>query len=238
MTQPVSHGYPDFGRYVATADKELLNLNVADIDAQTNYGPVFVGDVPWLGIFFLSSGGAFTVQMRYGTQPNGTGILTTQSFTVESAGIALLSFPVGGPYLTLRVTPQAINGVFNAQVYTQHSPAPTDNSDTSSNIVLSSVATAVGAGATVTVTASRVFPGPAVWNVFTTLATWEAHVRSHTAGGSQTRLDTVNQAVAQPSRMLYLPYEFVRVAFTNNTGAAGTFNTTIVTSPSWPMGGR
>lgn len=236
MTQPIPHGYPDYGRFAASADKTLLDLNVADIDAQTNYGTVFVGDVPWLGVFFLSNGGTFTVQLRYGTAADGTGILTVQTFVVESAGIALLSFPVGGPFLTLRVTPLAINASFNAQVYTQHSPSPTDNGDTTPNVAVSAVAQAVGAGATVVLAASRVFPGPAVWSVFTTLATWEAHIRSHTAAGTQTRLDTVNQATPNPSRALYLPNEFVRVSFTNNTGAANTFNTTVTVSPYWSPG--
>jgi hypothetical protein len=237
MTAPSPHGYPDWGRYAASADKKLDTQVWADMDVQTTFGPYFVGDIEWVNINFTVTAQNYLVRMQFREDIAAGTDLHNQEFVVRSTSTSYLSFPVTGPWLSIRVTPSAANSTGGFTLTSAKRGGNPINADSSPNILKALVNNAVGAGATVTSDVPNTVPGPAIWNVFPTPATWVATVESLDEAGAATRLDTIDNTVGKGSRFLYLPYEPIRVAVQNTSGAPGTFNLTVMAAPLWPMVG-
>jgi hypothetical protein len=234
MTQPIGTGYPDFGRYIAHSQKLYADLTVADIDAATDYGPYFVGDVPHIGVRFTATTLNHFVFFRWQMDQPGTVFLADDSCVVNQGNLLGTSLPVKGPWLRIGVTPSAANAAFTLKLWSLVEAASFGLSDPKANILLGTFNTAVAAGATSTLNSLRPWPGAAVWTVFTALATWEAQLGTVDFGAAFNPIDSVNQANPNPSRSLFLPMEPVRTTFTNNTGAAGTYRLAVMARPIGP----
>lgn len=237
MTQPSPHGYPDWGRYSASADKEIDNQVWADMDVATTFGPYFVGDVEWVNIVVTASAQHFRYRMQFRSSNVAIADMHNQEFIARSVGLSFLSFPVTGPWLFILVTPSAINSTGGFILTSGRRGGNPVNGNSIPNVLISRVNTAVGAGATVTVDATTTYPGPALWNLFVTPAAWTANIDSLDENAVTTRLDTVDNTVGKSSRQLYLPYQPIRLSVTNTSGAGGVFNATVMGVPNWPMVG-
>lgn len=237
MTQPSPHGYPDWGRYSASADKEITTEVWADMDVATVFGPYFVGDVDWVNIIVTASAQHFRYRMRFRADIASVTDIHNQEFVARSVGLSFLSFPVTGPWLSILVTPSAANSTGGFTLSTASRGGNPVNANSTPNVLLSTTNNAIGAGITEANDVVGTFPGPAIWNVFATPATWVAFVESIDETGALTRLDTIDNNVGRASRQLYLPYEPLRVSFNNSSAAAGNYTITVMTVPLWPMVG-
>lgn len=233
MTQPVAHGYPDWGRVQAGADKLLIDEAFNVTVSPTTRGPYFVGDVPYIGVDMSPVGLTARVTYQFYLDSALTIPLGAYQFDLQDTQRLLHMFATQGPFLAVTVEGTALPGTFNNKIWTTHSPFGFNRSSTS-NVLITTTANAVGAGATVILGSNFVLPGPAVWNVFTALATFTAFLESQSFTGVLTRLDTINQAQGNAYRSVYLPGQSARINFTNGTGAAGTFNATLMVQPYWP----
>jgi hypothetical protein len=237
MTQPSPHGYPDWGRYAASADKLIDTNVVGDIDAQTTYGPYFVGDIEWVNITFTAAAQHFRVRMSFRDSATAVTDMHNQEFVARSVSNSYLSFPVTGPWLFIRVTPSAINGSFGYTLTSARRGGNPVNASSQPNVLVSLVGTPIGAGATVTTVVAPTYPGPAIWNVAPAMASWAAAIETLDQAGAATRLDTMDQTVGKQSRAIYLPYEPAQLVMFNATGAASSFNAALLAVPLWPMVG-
>lgn len=233
MTQPLPHGYPDYGRVVAQADKRLDRLSVPDIDAVTNYGPYFTGDAPFVDIGFVSGVGAFRIELRYYADAALTIQTNAYGMDILNGMIINLTFPVKGPYLQFRVTPAAINSSFDCDLTVMGDGMSDGGGSSRTPIVLSDLNRNVAGGGNFAATSVWLAPGPAVWNVYTFLATWEARLEALDFNGVALRLDTANNTQGNFSRLVYLPLRPIRLTVLNTTGAAGNFNYSLLSDPFW-----
>lgn len=237
MTQPSPHGYPDWGRYAASSDKNITTEVWADMDVPTTFGPYFVGDIEWVNIIVTASAQHFRYRMQFRESNTAVTDLHNQEFVARSVSNSYLSFPVTGPWLFIRVTPSAINSTGGFTLTSGRRGGNPTNADSKPNVLISRVNNAVGAGATVTIDVAATYPGPAIWNVFGAAATWNSTMNSLDENAAVTRLDTIDNTMVNTSRQIFLPYEPVRFSFTNTSGAGGAFNCTVMGIPNWPMVG-
>lgn len=118
MTQPVIHGYPDFGRYQAQSDKFLQHQLNLDADAQVNYGPFFVGDVRAIGIIFLAIVNHFSVRLEFYDSSTLTNFMGSHQAAVRAQTNLSTSFPVLGPWMRVEIEPSAINAQYEISLWT------------------------------------------------------------------------------------------------------------------------
>src|SRR5688572_17716819 len=103
MTTPVQVGYPDWGRYSARATKVYVNAAAtASVGLLDNYGPFYVGDVPYLGIAIQSDQPLQTIITTYSDE-SATVQLGFHSIDVRANGQADIILPVFGAFATAEV---------------------------------------------------------------------------------------------------------------------------------------
>jgi len=237
MTAPEPHGYPDWVRQVATSDKLLDAQTRAAFTGPETFGPYFVGDVEWIQIIFTASVNNFRARFSFVDDAIASNLMSQQDVVFRSVATSSISLPVRGPYLLIETVTDAAGAGFNFILSTGKTGGLMVNAQSTENVLISTIGTAVGAGATVQLLATRTHPGPAVWSIFTALATWNAMLNTLDHTGGLTRLDTIDNTNAKAERRTYLPYQPGRITFTNTTGAGGTVNAVLLAAPTWPMGG-
>lgn len=233
MSQPESHGYPDWGRYAAGSDKVVYFDTSAIAVSGESYGPFFVGDSPYLGVTLTPNTNAARFELSFWQTSAVSGFMGDYYVDCQPATSFNGLIASQGPWLLITANTPVVGGLATKRIWSSHSMygsawLPLEGSMISRN------GAAVGAGATVLTQAGRVRPGPAVWNVFSALATWTAWIDVVDYLGNLTRLDTITQAQGNASRSLFLPPANVRFNFQNTTGAAGNFSGSVMNLPAWP----
>lgn len=237
MTQPVPHGYPDWSRFTPSADKFLDFQSRAAFAGPETFGPYFVGDVEWVHIMCNATTNNFRFRFSFVDDVLLTHQLAQQDAVFRAVSASALSLPVRGPYLTVGVTASGAGSAFDFTLSSAKSGGLMVPAQSAENILIGTIGTAVGAGATTTVVATRTHPGPAVWSVFTALATWTALMDSVDHVGGLARLDSIDNTNAKAERRTHLPYQPAQIRVTNTTGAAGVFNASLVAAPTYPIHG-
>lgn len=233
MTAPEPHGYTDYGRTLSATDKVLINESIAGIVGSTTRGPFFVGDMPFLGILFATNSVGGRIHLEFYREEAMTTLMGSYQGDLTTFGNWQQSLGVLGLWLKIVIDTNVALDTLQIKVWTQHSginglPGIRDN------LLISAAGTVVGAGATVNFDYANAKPGPAVWNVFSTLATWTATLSVFDYLGALFRIDTINQTNANPSRPLFLPPAPIRLSFTNPTGAASNIAVTVMSQPFLP----
>lgn len=233
MTAPVSHGYPDWNRVVAQADTLLLGAAFDPTLADpTDYDLGFVGNYPAIGVTFGVTVQTHVFQMGFFGTPLFQDEFGTYSFRVSTtAALVQRSIPVLGPYLRLRIDPEALGGGPLHLAFVSSSPGSfvPNGSEPLNSVLISTTATAVGVGATVTSNATRVWPGEATWTVTSASTAYRAVLQALGVGGAWTTIDSIQGAgLPSQSHKVFLPAAPIRVQFTNNGGAAANHDTYVV----------
>lgn len=234
MTAPTPHGYPDYGKFVAQADKILFDLQRNNGAAFESFAPIFVGDIPAISVFFSNATQPARVNLRF-WDSLALGIeVTGHAWDNTSFGINEYQFPVMAPWMTIELT-------FAAGVVNWHMTIASNvgrgnayKNDPGSSILMSQVSTAVAAGGISTVDIAPTRPGPALLNIDTSMATWLATLSARDYLGNLTRFDTITNAHAKQPRPLELPTVPIRFTFQNTTAAAGAYTASIVARAVWP----
>lgn len=222
MTQATPHGFPDWGRFANVADNVYFDQTVPDIDAATTYGPFFVGDVPYIYLHFEPIINNQAVAIDFYTDAATTNRIGEYGFEVPNGYNVRQSMPVLASYVKMRVTPNAINSSFLAELTSMGAGGRIPSSTALSTRLIGLNSTAIGAGATVQSSAGNVWPGEAVWSVRTNVATFDAFLESEDRNGVFTILDHFTQASTERWRTVMLPPTGYRIRVVNTSGAAGT----------------
>lgn len=236
MTAPISHGFPDYGRYVSSADK-IYDIRAAiTINGPTTFGPYFVGDVPAIGFRFSAEIQNFTVILIFYDSQTQTNELTRFPYSVRVSQDFSGTVPVRGPWLAFYVEPNVAGAQCSFRVMSSHALTQGDAQLPQSSNLISRAGAAVGAGATNTSVPATLLPGPAVWNVRSALATWTCVFETIDYLGAIRQLDYVDNTYPKNERALFLPPVSFQIRFTNTTAGAGTFDLSVVAHPLRPIG--
>lgn len=224
MTQPTPHGYPDFGRYIARADKRYLSTGIVVTDNDIDYSLGFVGDVESLAtsIFANVVGCSFTYTFYLNSDL--TGRLTSYELTVAPAESLRTSLPVLGPYCVVTASPQGLGGSNQCNVWSGVRGAiNTDTLAVSATIIRQNQVN-IGAGITNTFAASRGWPGSAIWTVSSAAASARATLNSISAGVTQPFDSMLFTAPGTQSHRVFLPGTSIRATVQNTGAAAALFD--------------
>jgi hypothetical protein len=231
MTAPTAHGYPDWGRYAASSDKTYDTFSTINAVADVESAVYFVGDVPYISLFTFTTGNGAYCFVEWFEDEAITPPLWTDTIELSNEATCYINLPVRGPWLLIRWEPAATPfSVFGTVTSSRYPNAPVGNQGTR-NVLLSRVNVAIGAGATVNSIAGTIIPGPAVWNIFATPATWTASVDALHPDLTAIRLDNIDNTRGKDSRFLFLPLAVARISVTNTSGAAGAFFVTLMAKP-------
>lgn len=234
MTAPISHGYPDFGRYIATADKLISQVTGNVIDAVTTHGRFFVGDVSYLVIFMTTSINHAQWRIRFWDSATGGNLLAGHTFSIRATGNFDGSVSVLGPWVEIQVTPSAVDTEYTYIMSTAHRPV-FNNVNSATDPVLLAANSNIGAGASLTVTATRIWPGEAHWFTESAVATWTSRVETIDYLGTAIIIDEMRKVAAgDDGRRIFLPPCNIQMVVTNQSGGAGTFRFAVVARPIEP----
>lgn len=222
MTAPLPHGYPDWGRYEASADKLLASLSVLDIDATTDYGTYFLGDVPYFRLQFFASVGSFRVILKYYDTSTLTTLVGQDSFDLNAGDTYNRSTPVLGAYLVMSVDPFVANSQFFATLTAAHAPWVSNGSNPTSNILFTGVDVSYPNGITY-IEAGYIMPGWAQLTGRAIVANTEIDLYAQDYHAAEYFLNRIENANGMVSRALFLPPMHLRMRFRNLTGANQLF---------------
>jgi len=222
MTVPLPHGYPDWGRYEASADKLLQGLSVLNIDALTEYGTYFLGDVPYFRLQFFASVGSFRVTLKYYDTSTLTTLVGQDSFDLVAGDTYNQATPVLGAYLVMNVDPFVANSQFFATLTAAHSAWVSNGANPSSTILFTGVDVVYPNGITY-VDAGYIMPGWAQWHGRAITAATEIDLYAQDYHLAEYFLNRIENANGMVSRALFLPPMHIRMRIRNLTGANQNF---------------
>lgn len=234
MTSPVSHGYPDYGRFSARADKFIHSQANVVISAEQIYGPYFVGDVEYLGIRVFGQTNNVSVHAEFLDTPSASFFLSARAFEVNQNCTLDRTILVMGPYVQFRVSPSAANTQFTLRAWTSHASAAGDLSGAASPTLIS-FAQVIAAGGNFEADATRIWPGQALWSVSASVAAWIFELRTVGYTGTITNIAVhTRPAIDSDTFLVFLPAQQARIRVTNQAAGAGTFRGILVGRPIEP----
>lgn len=164
MTQPISHGYPDYGRYSAESDIEIADIVADVVNPSTDYGPFFVGHTQFMALAMTATTGRFNYQLLYSKDNPATKFVAKQEAVAPQGGPSTLVFPTLGTWLTIRATPHAAPGIHTMYAFVVPTGATINGSSSTDTLFTSGGFFNVAAAGSATFLFSHMFQGQAsVW---------------------------------------------------------------------------
>lgn len=235
MTAPVGHGYPDFGRYQARADKRLLSEVDTVISVDTLYPLGFVGDVEYLAIHFTATTNHFSVFVDFYEDAAYTSRFDGYAFDVRQGTVLPTSFPVMGPFARVSVNPSAASSEFTCSMWTMSQSATFANLSAVSTILLSIDNDTVLAGATDVFGTTTVIPGEGSFMLNLEAAvSWRARLFSVDRNGTLRLLDYANAEIRGFPHTLFLPPTPLRLEVFNNDASNRALYASLSVRPITP----
>lgn len=223
MTAPVAHGYPDYGRTSARANVLYHDVTDADIDAQEALPRKFVGDRAYIQFFFSADTNHFDLSFTYSIGSAGQQTTATQKFSCRQGGSIESSDPVKGPYVSVVVTPSAVNSAYTFKMWGTDGPSHQGSNDDFGNLLYDQDGISIGATTTRTDEISVVWPGPASFFVVSTAASWTSYVEGINKSGTVRHIARRSQVSPVEPQLFFLPRSTVRIRTTNNDAGARLF---------------
>ena len=232
MTSPVVHGYPDYSRQTPESDVIFWKAVNEVVNAQTTKGPFFCGAFPAIGFRFSISVQNCRFTVRYFSDAAGTDFLGSIGIDGYTAQPITVTIPVLGPWFTVVIDVAAAGMQMLGACYAApHANIATLNGS-ATNVLIAQPSVAVGAGVTVPVDATWMFPGEASWVPSSSLATYNVTLVAVDYLGNETDIDVATQVVNAQRRIVHLPYQRVRAKLTNTTGGPGAIGVRVTAHPS------
>ncbi len=228
MTTPVPHGYPDWGRYAAQADIEILGTSNLNLNGSETFGRFFVGGVKHIAYIYAAGGNNSRVTLETYTAETGGTLLSEQVINCRNPGGFDFSIPVQGPWLAITVT--SVGGAisYDLNAWTVAGNLASVTSNLSPRYALSQTGTAVGAAATVLTEVPYTYVGRGHWFIRCTATTFIATLQTVTAGGTVQNVDQWTEATPLGARQIHIPSFPLRLSVNNTSGAGATYTTGIV----------
>lgn len=234
MTAPIPHGYPDWGRVAAVSDKIIYADTPSGINGLVTYDRVFVGDAPFIGMALRPTTHHFEFRFLFYDDESAGNLLTGQFFSVRNGSDLMLTIPVAGPWLEMSALPSTSGAAFDRTVWTASSANLYDRNNFVGSILLNHNAN-VGAGTTVSVSATRVAPGEAYWSVRSLATNWEMRLETVDYTGTVRRIENASSLGSAIQRGgIFLPPIDARVTLVNNDAASAFMFFSLTARPMAP----
>lgn len=234
MTQPVSHGYPDWGRSQPRADKFINSQSLVSIDAVTTYGRFFVGDIEFLGLRFFASTNHFSFAVTFYETEVSTLPLGNQTFSIRQNSSLDLTIPVTGPWVEYEVTPSAAASIFTQRSWTAHAGSYGALLSYSAPILVSTGAS-IGANSSSTLSTTKIWPGEAHWFLDSAATNFRAELSVIDYVGNVTIIDMMRfTAAGADEHQVFLPPMNAQLTIFNSTAGSATFRAALVGRPIEP----
>jgi len=235
MTAPVSHGFPDWGRYQARAGKLFdLQLIFGQVGART-FGPYFVGDVRHLGLSLVVGTSGASIDLEYYADATLTFLMGQDHVTLLAGGVFERTVPALGPYFIIRFTPNASPFDIAMRIWQADDPSTPFALTAIDNILVSQVAVPHAPGVT-SLDIVNARAGPA--NMYVRLPAVQSEVRlsSCSPAGVLTFLTSVVTPDVSGDRRIYLPNTGLRVEWINTTAVNQDFSVVVTVQMGFPTG--
>lgn len=235
MTQPISHGYPDYGRFEATSDVLLFGVTNVNINALTIYPRVFTGNLKYVMIYTGTNVTRKNVRLQWCDAETGGNTIAEDGLVQEAGRVENLVFPVLGPWLQLVVDLSAYADTHTLKVFS----IPTGSSVVESlgvgTVLIQQALVAVAGGAVFNSSAVRLFAGEATLFTFTDGVVCSVHTQIRNLAGTWTTLYiSSNIPAGGPANQILpvmIPPVPVRLQFVNNDGVNRNFMGSLVGRP-------
>lgn len=229
MTQPVSVGYPDWGRYAARATKIYLNENIDTSSTEVERGRFYVGDVPYIRLNAEGAGDRHRIHLEFWSAASGGSVMGYSTVVMPASGNHYVSYPVLGPFLNVRIRSNTLVSTCDTMVSGLWAPSKSSHFDALSSIIISN-SQALAAGAQATVTAEFVWPGLASYSLSGDSGPCRVVIRALNLAGVTTDIHRDNCPAAHDPGvgLVMLPNASVEAVVVNQHTASNTVRFTLV----------
>lgn len=231
----VEVGYPDYARRSARSD-ELLFTGFIGPGAASDVSPIVsVAGTAALGVSAFGSSGNLVYSFAWFLDSAGTIFLTSQNMNIMANGEFNGSIPCLGPYVRVATTGTLGTEQHLFSLWTAWQPGPHSRGyDKIQLIAMDNVA--IGAGAVVNRNAAIVWPGTAILNIRTALATFTVDITARLSDGTTPILGRWGSAGGlSQNQEIAVPMDAIRVTATNTTAGAGTISVFVTAASFGPL---
>jgi len=233
VTTPISHGYPDYGRYAAIGDKLLYHTAGAVIAAPLTPARMFVADVPYLAVGFVDSNNNADVTITFWTDATAGVLLGTFAFAARAGTLFQRTIPTQGPWVEFTIAPQGGNLTFTLTVSTAANTWANQN-NSRSNALITKLNENVNAGVTEDWDGAYISPGQAFFYGEHASATVEIRLVTVDALGNEVPILRQPPTVLTMAQMVFLPAEMPRIKLINGSAAVQLFHAFLTARPIGP----
>lgn len=225
--------FPDWGRTVARATRLLSKEDNVDCGVAQTRGPFFVGDTPFTGVRFQCDTGGGNIELEYFLDEAMTVKLSDVNVNLDTGVEWDQSVPVYGPWMRFTATELVADFVIDWTLWmTDADGAPQRNSTERNRLIVTSASgAAIGAGATVTLLADRVYMGEAHWHVSVDATPWDAVLRTQGPGIAFRLIDRTESAERVFTKRVFLTGQRSAIVVHNGSAGAATYWATLFHKP-------
>lgn len=233
MTQPVPHGYPDYGRQASESDILIYEFEDFAFTGNILSDPLFIGNAPYLFVRVTSVANV-RVSITWYTTPLANTTLGFDHVSTGDIGEASVNFAVRGTYIEIftQIDPADEPEFVTVAVYAVRHPYNWLVDVDSPTHLIDAMNVNIAAGANQIFNAVVVRSGRVRWTAdFQGATTFIVYVESVDFDGVVRRLDFVRAQARATSRELYIPPIPVRIRAFNQDAVLRELTASMVIDP-------
>lgn len=217
----VPTGYPDFSRRAARSDELLFDDEMGPAGNFMTTGALAVAGSAALGMNLFGLSGSMRHTLDWYLDEALTTFLTSQNIDIMSATEFRGSIPCLGPFLELSVTQSGALNDHEVKLWTAWQPGP-HSLEIGNSRIAAIDGVNVAAGGNSNDNADLLWPGQAILNIRSDVATFRVEIRARRYDGTTFRVGWWNQAGGtSQTHIVALPMNAISLTVYNDTAAAG-----------------
>lgn len=234
VTTPVPHGYRDWDRSRGIADLQVLNEVGINIAGSQDFGPFFVGDVPYLFVECLPVQRA-RITLSWFVDEAMTMSLNDDVLVTPVGGAVTQCVPVRGAFLFITVEVSVNPSIANIRIFKTSSPFAASGGLQGGITLIGLDNVNLVALATTSISAVVTRGGWIHWRA-STFASTNMHARLYAVSftGATTLLDHSYSQAMGGGGMCFAPAQPLRVDLTNNDAVDHTCSINVTHHPFYP----
>lgn len=232
MTNPIPHGYPDWGRQSAASDLVVTEEANTILAAQATRGPFFVGNMSYLEIVAETGFQDIRITVQWAKDSTFATLVGTQILGVPNFGSVDQAIPVRGPYVKFIIDALAYPNTITFKIYQQQQVFAQTNAASGSNVLLEHFNVLIGAGGNIIYLPGQVRGGWAFWRADLLLATnFVVYLYTVSFAGVRTMIDYRNTTNRGSGSVLFIPPTELQMHIFNLDVAGRDFLSTLTYHP-------
>lgn len=230
MTQPQSQGFPDYQRKTP-ATNVLYDVQNTTYNAITQSPKFFCGYEPATRFRITSVNQNLSIVINWFDTQAGTHIAASESFVTQANDPVDISFPNKGPWFSYSVIANVFPITVSMTVWTAPHAGHSMGSSPS-NILIGQENAVIGAGLTLSIFSTEVWPGPAMLHIRANGGPYTVSLAAIDIAGARVPFyQHVGAAAESYTDQLFLPASIIRIIVTNSTAGNITVSPYVVANP-------